>query len=74
MLFNPANRVEVFQSTRSERSATSGNKSFRYHILISIHALRAERDEPYLRAITQNGIFQSTRSERSATEATITKP
>jgi len=56
-----------FQSTRSERSATFWINNHLNPRVISIHALRAERDSERPQPPTRRCAFQSTRSERSAT-------
>ena len=57
----------LFQSTRSARSATVIAQSEDLRDLISIHALRKERDFHHLITILVIFEFQSTRSARSAT-------
>ncbi len=59
-----------FQSTRSARSATDSTKLLRDYTVISIHALREERDLVVPHKPTLEHGFQSTRSARSATERT----
>ncbi len=58
---------EWFQSTRSARSATRCHAAIGLPIIVSIHALRKERDMPCTSITPFSAQFQSTRSARSAT-------
>jgi len=57
-----------FQSTRSVRSATEPQYHLQLRENISIHALRAERDQQTQTQRAKQRGFQSTRSVRSATK------
>ena len=57
----------VFQSTLSVRRATGNIGYNRQNVLISIHALRKESDEPTVLICAIRLLFQSTLSVRRAT-------
>ena len=59
----------IFQSTRSARSATDDGAPTLKRPLISIHALREERDPDSIGRVNYGKLFQSTRSARSATSS-----